>query len=92
MSRLKNKKRSKRLIEAARRRKHERLQTMTPIERRRYERGKERMKNRSYEDNYKLSFKENVFVALISIVVIAIFCGLIYLLYKGINLILGLNG
>ena len=88
----KNKKRGKRLIEAARRRKHNRFQTMTPGERRRYEREKAKMKNKSYEDNFKLSFKENVFVAFSAIVSFAILSGITYLFYLGIQFLRGLAG
>lgn len=90
----KNKKRGKRLIESARRRKRERFQTMTPRERRMYERERQRqrMENKPNEYNVELSFKENVLVALATIVSFAILCGITYLLYLGIHFIYGLAG
>lgn len=88
----KNKKRGKRLIESARRRKHKRFRTMTPGERRRYEKEKQKLKNRSYEDDFKLSFKENVFVAFATIVSFTILSGITFLLYLGNQFLRGLAG
>lgn len=82
--------RAKRLIKSARKRKKELFCNMTPKQRREYEQIKKRRKEQKYNAyDYKLSFKENLFVVLMSIVSFAVLCGFVYLIYLAIHFIFG---
>ena len=87
----KNKKRGQRIIKSARQRKRKFFQTLTPKQRREYEEAKEKRKNGSYT-NYQFSRKENFVAALVAIGTFAVICGVAYLLYLGIKLVISLVG
>jgi hypothetical protein len=83
-------KRAKRLIKSARKRKKELLGSMTPKQRKEYEQIKRRRKEQMYNTyDYKLSFKENLFVVLMTIVALAVLCGFVYLIYLAVQFVLG---